>query len=178
MKNQLTSRILLSVGILFIFCAGIIAQNTERPAPSGAARVDAFNKEVFDASDESKEITKAIEFIKVEVTEIEDQGDGVTTEWTITNGDGEDVSKENALKQFTELLARSKTQSDNLKEIQAKQQPATDEVKSIKKPMLKTKASKAFSKGTAELKTVLEETTKQAELINQQITTIKALKEN
>ena len=44
--------------------------------------------------------------------------------------------------------------------------------------MLKTKATKALSKGTAELKTVLEETTKQAELINQQITTIKALKEN
>ena len=178
MKNQPVSGVLISLSFLFIFCAGIVAQDSDRPAPTGAARVDAFNKEVFDASDESKEITKAIEFVKVEVTEIEDQGDGVTTEWTITNGDGEDVSKEGALEQFAELLVRTKAQTDNIKEIQTRQQPATDEVKSIKNPMKKTKATKGLSKGTAELKNVAEETANQVKLINQQITTIKALKEN
>ena len=95
----------------------------------------------------------------------------------MSNGNGEAVTTKNALLQFGELLLRAKKQSDNIKSIQALQQPATDELKTCA-PMVKPKATKSLKKGTDALTSVISQTKKQLELIGQQISTLKAIKNN
>ena len=149
----------------------------ERPNPSGASAVDAFTAKSFDTYDESMNISKEIEFVKVELKPIQDKGDGVTQEMKISNGKGEAVTTAGALEQFGKLLLRTAKQTENIKAAQALQQPATDEIKSIS-PLKKAKAAKTMSKGANALTYSIGETKKQMELINQQIATIKALKRN
>jgi hypothetical protein len=146
-----------------------------RPDPSGIEAVDAFTAKSFDTYDESRNISKEIEFVKVEIKEVKDIGDGVTQEIKISNGKGEAVTKEGALVQFGTLLIRAMKQNENIKATQALQQAATDEVKSIS-PLKKAKAAKTMSKATNALTNSIAETKKQIDLINQQIATIKAIK--
>lgn len=148
-----------------------------RPASSGVSAVDGFTGKSFDSYEESLSISKAIEFIKVETKEIPDAGDGVTSETVISNGNGEAVTKRNAVLQFGELLVRAKLQSDNIQAIQKLQQPATDAIKTCA-PATKPKASKSLTKGSKALTFVIAETKTQLKLIGQQISTLKAIKNN
>lgn len=149
----------------------------ERPNPTGASQVDAYVKKAFDTYDESVNISAAIEFIKVEVKPVPDKGDGVTTEVKISNGKGEALSKENALKQLAELLIRAMKQNDNIKSLGEMKKGATEEVKTL--PMMqKPKASKALAKGGEAEAYAIGETKTQIDLINQQIATLKAIKNN
>lgn len=148
-----------------------------RPEILGVSAIDAFNTKAFDLYQECQNITTAINFVQVKIKEVEDKGDGVTTEMTITNGKGENLSKEVALKQFVELLDRVTKLNATTGELMALKTPATEALSSIEISK-KMKAAKAFKEaGTAEVYAV-NEFKNQILLINQQISTLKSLKNN
>lgn len=138
-------------------------EKLEKPKNSGVTEVDAFVNKSFDAYDESFKITDAANLIKV---------DQETN--TIKAADGTDLAKDKALFQLGELLVRAKKQNDNIAAIQDMQKSATESVKKCaitKKPV----ATKNLSKGGEALSEVVGETKKQIELIDKQITDIKAM---
>ena len=61
----------------------------------------------------------------------------------VANAKGDAVTTKDALTQFGDLLLRTNKQAENIKAIQALQQPATDELKSCA-PTVKPKASKSL----------------------------------
>ena len=149
----------------------------ERPSACGTSSIDAYSTKAFDTYDESKKITHDIYFIKVEIKEVPANKDGVTTEMKITDGDGKALTKEGALEQFGKLLVRSMKQDENIKTLIALQKPASEDLKSV--PMMKkAKASKELSASGDAQAFVVSETKKQTDLLNQQISTLKALKNN
>ncbi len=167
MKTKVTQSILLCLMAIMSFSNVLLAQESkeklEKPKSSGVAEVDAFVNKSFDAYDESFKITDAANLIKV---------DKETN--TIKAADGTDLAKDKALFQFGELLVRAKKQNDNIQAIQDMQKSATESVKKCpitKKPA----ATKNLSKGGEALNEVVGETKKQIELIDKQITDIKAM---
>jgi len=149
----------------------------ERPGASGVSAVDAYSTKAFDTYDESRKITHDINFIKVEIKEVPPNKDGVTTETKITTGDGKTLTKEEALKQFAALLLRTVQQNKNITALAELQKPAAEGVKSA--PMMKKpKAGKECSAAGDAQAYVVAETKKQTDLINQQMSTIKAIKNN
>ena len=149
----------------------------ERPTACGSSNIDAYSTKAFDAYDESRKITHDINFIKVAIKEVPANKDGVTTEMTISDGDGKPLTKTGALEQFGALLLRSLKQNENIKTLISLQKPAADEVKTV--PMMKkAKAAKELSAAGDAQAYVVSETKKQVDLLNQQISTLKALKNN
>ena len=179
MKNIRPLRYVILSLLMVVFAVNLFGQDKEykKPKASKVGGVDSFVNAVFNAYGESLAISKAIEFIRIETTEIEDQGDGITTEMVITNGAGEDVTKEGALLQFVELAARATLQAKNIKQIQDTQESATSSIKSAK-GMKKIKATAAMVPAGKALIYTVGESLKQVELINQQISTIKAYQNN
>ncbi len=152
-------------------------KNIERPAASGSGTIDSYVNTAFDSYDEMKKISTEIEFYKVSIKEIPDDGSGVTTETTVTNGKGEPVETKTALKQFGELLLRVMQQSDNIQKLVELQKPAGEALASIS-PFAKPKAAKSLSIGGEAQAFVVTEVKKQVQLLNQQITALKANKNN
>lgn len=165
MKSKFT-KLLCLMAIMSFSLAAIAQENKEKlekPKNSGVSEVDAFVNKSFDAYDESFKITDAANLIKV---------DKETN--TIKAADGTDLAKDKALFQLGELLVRAKKQNDNIQAIQDLQKSATEGVKKCaitKKPV----ATKNLSKGGEALNEVVGETKKQIELIDRQITDIKAM---
>jgi len=148
-----------------------------RPSESGVSGVDAYMVKAFDTYDESLKITHDINFIQVQVKEVPANKDGVTTETKITNGDGKALTKEDALKQFASLLVRATKQNANITNLVTLQKPAAEAVKSA--PMMKKpKATKEYGASGDAQAFATSETKKQIDLINQQMSTIKAIKNN
>ena len=151
--------------------------NLERPGSSGSGTIDAYTSTAFNAYDEMKKISTDIEFYKVSIKEIPDDGSGVTTETTVTNGKGEPVETKTALVQLGELLLRVFKQSDNIARLIELQKPASEALVSIS-PLTKPKAAKALAKGGEAQAFVVAEVKKQMQILNQQITALKANKNN
>ncbi len=159
---------LLCLTAIMSFSNVISAQETkeklERPKNAGVTEVDAFVNKSFDAYDEGFKITEAVNLIKVDKESN-----------TIKAADGTDLAKDKALFQLGELLVRAKKQNDNIQAIQDMQKSATESVKKCaitKKPV----ATKNLSKGGEALSEVVSETKKQIELIDKQITDVKAMR--
>jgi len=179
MKNITSIKCAFVSILIVVFAVNLFGQDKEinRPKPSKVGGVDSFVNAVFNAYGESLAISTAINFIQFEILEIEDQGDGVTTEMVITNGAGEDVTKEGALLQFGELLVRATLQAKNIEQIKDTQEGATNSIKSAK-GLKKVKATAAMVPAGKALVYTLSESLKQVELINQQISSIKAHQNN
>ena len=178
MIRRLTYLLALILGLSLMIQPKTSAQDSsnkekkklERPEKCDVKEVDNFVSKTFDAYDESQKITEDFKFIKVE-------GDGKTTPLNITNGKGQSLTKEDAIIQLTDLLARAKKQNDNIKTLQDLQNPATESVKKCpvtKKP----KATKNLTKGGEALKEVTNETKKQVESIGKQLEDLKTIKES
>ena len=149
----------------------------ERPSASGVSNVDAYMEKAFETYDESLKITHDINFIKVEIKEIAPGKDGATTEAKITNGDGKELNKTDALIQLGSLLTRAMKQNENIKALIELQKSASEGVKSA--PMMKKpKATKEYGAAADAQAFTVAETKKQIDLINQQISTLKAIKNN
>jgi hypothetical protein len=185
-----TFKLALTLGIIFSLQQQVAAQDEAkksdkkakqemlvRPEASVGPSVDGFTAKAFDVYDESVNISQALEFVKVETKEVADKGDGVTTEVKISDGKGGALTKMGALTQLGDLLLRTAKQTENIAAVQALQPAATQEMSSIS-PMAKMKAAKAMGKGADALAFALGETKKQGSLIQQQISTLKALKNN
>jgi hypothetical protein len=162
----------LSISVIVLGQSFASAQDKEkkleRPTKCDVTEVDDFVTKSFDSYDESKKITEDINFIKVE-------GDGKATPLKITNGKGETIAKDDALIQFTDLLARAKKQNDNIKSLQDLQKSATESVK--KCPMAKKpKATKNLGKGGEALGEVIKQSKNQVELLGKQINDLKTIK--
>jgi len=174
MTKKLFSVAFLCLSVIFFYQTLSYAQDNkvkalERPAKCDVKEVDDFVSKSFDSYDESKKITDDINFIKVE-------GDGKAKPMKITNGKGEEISKDVALIQFTELLGRAKKQNDNIKTLQDLQKPATESIK--KCPMTKKpKATKNLGKGGEALNEVINQTKTQIDLLGKQISDLKTIKE-
>lgn len=171
MTKKLIKAIAVSLGIIVLSSSLVFSQEEkkeiQRPSKSGVSEVDNYVNKTFDAYEESKAISKAVNFIKVE-----GEGDAKT----IKNADGKEISKADALLQLGELLKRAKTQSENIKSLQEAQKPATESLK--KAPMTKKPvATKNMNKGNEAMAEVAKETKTQIELIEKQIADIKAMKE-
>ena len=139
----------------------------QRPSKCGVSEVDIYVNKSFDAYEESKAITKAVNFIKVE-----DEGDSKV----IKNGDGQELTKSDALLQLGELLTRAKKQSENVKGLQEAQKPATESIKKAAIPK-KPQATKNLNSGNEAMAEVAKESKKQIELIEKQISEIKGMKD-
>lgn len=148
-----------------------------RPQTPVGPSVDVFTTKAFDVYDESKKITQALEFIKVETKEVADKGDGVTTELNISDGKGGALTKMGALSQLGDLLLRTTKQLENLTAVQSLQPAATQELTTIS-PMSKIKAIKTMGKSADALAFALGETKRQGSIIQQQISSLKAMKNN
>jgi hypothetical protein len=169
-KNLRITALCLSISFLFIsplFSQDDKKEKINRPERCDVIEVDNFVNKCFDAYEESLKITEAVKFIKVE-------GDGDAK--TITNANGEPVTKADALLQFGELLIRAKKQSDNIQALQDQQKSATESIKKCPIPK-KPKATKNLGKGGEALTEVVTETKTQIELIDKQISDVKAMKE-
>jgi len=153
------------------------SKKLERPAASGGSQIDNYATTAFNAYDEMNKISEEMLFYQVSIKEIPDDGSGVTTEATITNGKGEKVDKATALKQFGDLLVRVLKQSENIARLIELQKPAAQELATIT-PFAKAKASKAMTKAGEAQAFVVAEVKKQGELLNQQISSLKAAKSN
>lgn len=151
--------------------------NLERPGSSGSGTIDVYSNTAFNAYDEMKKISTDIEFYKVSIKEIPDDGSGVTTETTVTNGKGEPVETKTALIQLGELLLRVVKQSDNIARLIELQKPASEALVSIS-PLTKPKAAKVLAKGGEAQAFVVAEVKKQMQILNQQISALKANKNN
>jgi len=154
MTKKLLFMAFLCISVIIISQSFASAQDSkekklERPTNCDVKEVDEFVSKSFDSYDESKKITDDINFIKVE-------GDGKEAPLKISNGKGETLSKEDALIQFTALLARAKKQNDNIKTLQDLQKPATESIKTC--PMTKKpKATKSLGKGGEALNEVVKQ---------------------
>lgn len=189
MLNTTPFKLALTLGLAFSLQHIALAQTEEkadkkskqetlaRPANTGGAAIDLFATKSFDLYDESTKISQALEFVKVETVVVPDKGDGVTSEMKISDGKGGALTKLGALKQLGDLLLRVNKQSENLQAVQALQSAATQELTTVS-PMAKMKSAKAMGKSADALAFSLGETKKQVQLIPQQISTIKALKNN
>ena len=148
-----------------------------RPEVVGAPAVDLFTGKAFDLYDESVKITQALEFVKVETVVVPDKGDGVTSEMKISDGKGGALTKMGALKQLAELALRLNKQTEDMAAVQTLLSAATQELSTV--PMTaKMKTAKSMTKSKDAFAFAAGETKKQALLIPQQISTIKALKNN
>jgi hypothetical protein len=153
-------------------------ERLQRPSETGASNVDAFATKSFDSYDGSLKLDTEINFYQVKSVPIKDKDTvkNVTTQYIVVNGKGEPVTKAVALKQFGELLLTAMKQNENIKDINALQAPAQGDIKSasfLKKPKL----VKTFGVSNKALTYVVGETKKQIDLINQQIATIKMMKD-
>lgn len=159
----------MATAMLFMVKQTVSAQEKlERPAKVGVQAIDDFTAKSFDTYDESLKISEAIKLIDVKT-----DADGKPT--SVTNGQGEALTADAALMQLTELMKRIKTQDENIKAVQALQQPATDALKSCSM-MQKPKASSALTKGGKALTYVVDETKKQMDSVAKQIEMVKMLK--
>jgi hypothetical protein len=138
-------------------------EKLQKPDKSGVTEVDAFVNKSFDAYEESLKITEGVSSIKYN-----------KEAKTLTNANGEPLTKESATLQLGELLVRAKKQNDNIQAIQDMQKAATESVKKCSIAQ-KPKATKNMTKGGEALNEVVSETKKQIELIDKQIDEIKAL---
>lgn len=190
MLKSTTLKIALTLGLTFSLQQHAFAQEEAkkenskakkeglvRPNPTGGPSIDVFIARAFDMYDESMKITQALEFVKVVTNVVPDKGDGVTTEVKISNGKGEPLTKMGALTQLGELLLRTTKQLENLQTVQALQPAATEELTAVP-VMAKMKTAKTMSKSVDALAFAAGETKKQGQLIQQQISTLKALKNN
>jgi hypothetical protein len=163
------SRLFLTVCLLAFMGASSysFAQATkeklQKPDKSGVAEVDAFVNKSFDAYEESLKITEGVSSIKYN-----------KEAKTLTNANGDPLTKESATLQLGELLVRAKKQNDNIQAIQDMQKAATESVKKCSMTQ-KPKATKNMTKGGEALNEVVAETKKQVELIGKQIEEIKAM---
>jgi len=148
-----------------------------RPEMSAGPAIDTFTSKAFDVYDESKKLLQAIEFVKVETKEVADKGDGVTTEVKISDGKGGELSKLGALAQLDELLQRITKQAESYSAVLALQPAATQELATLS-AMDGMKATKTMRKSVNALGIALSENKKIGSLISQQISTIKAMKNN
>lgn len=146
-------------------------------AASASHKVEEYVTKAFEAYDESKKISADLEFIKIVVKEIPDKGDGVTTEVKITNGKGESLTKEKALIQLADLMRRAVQQNENIQLLSKMKSEAADEIKTLSM-LEKPRAGKNLSKGGEAEAVAVTESKKQIDIIQQQISTIKAIKEN
>lgn len=146
----------------------------ERPNLTGNLIVDVFVEKTFDSFEELQDIQYAVNFVKVNITEVEDKGDGVITEMSITNGRGEAITPKNALKQLTELALRTKIQQENLDAIYKLKVPATNEVGNLplKQKVQGMKSYKTAVKAEGKL---ISEIKLLAKVIANQMSTIKSL---
>lgn len=171
MTKKLLTTIAVSLGIMVLSSSLLFSQEEkkemQRPSKCGVSEVDIYVNKSFDAYEESKAITKAVNFIKVE-----GEGDAKT----IKNADGKELSKSDALLQLGELLARAKKQSENVKGLQEAQKPATESIKKAAIPK-KPQATKNLNKGNEAMGEVAKETKKQIELIEKQIAEVKSMKD-
>lgn len=148
-----------------------------RPETSAGPAIDTFAAKAFDVYDESKKLLQAIEFVKVETKEVADKGDGVTTEVKISDGKGGELSKLGALAQLDELLQRTMKQAESYSAVMALQPAATQELATLS-AMDGMKATKTLRKSVNALGVALNENKKIGSLISQQISTLKAMKNN
>jgi hypothetical protein len=170
MRKKLQKFIALTLGLMAMSSSLIFSQEEvklQHPGKCGVSEVDIYVDKSFDAYAESKAITKAVNFIKVE-----EQGDSKV----ILNGDGEELSKSDALLQLGELVARAKKQNENIQALQEIQKPATESIKKASVPK-KPKATKNLGKGNEAMAEVVKETKKQIELIEKQMSDIKSMKD-
>lgn len=171
MRRKLHKFIALSLGLIVLSSSIAFSQDEakklQHPGKCGVSEVDIYVNKSFDAYEESKAITKAVNFIKVE-----EQGDSKV----ILNGDGEELSKSDALLQLGELLVRAKKQSENIQALQEIQKPAAESIKKASIPK-KPQATKNLNKGNEAMAEVAKETKKQVELIEKQISDIKQMKD-
>lgn len=138
-------------------------EKLQKPDKSGVTEVDAFVSKSFDAYEESLKITEGVSSIKYN-----------KEAKTLTNANGEALTKESATLQLGELLVRAKKQNDNIKAIQDMQKAATESVKKCSITQ-KPRATKNMTKGGEALNETVSETKKQIELIDSQIAEIKAM---
>ncbi|PKP37269.1 MAG: hypothetical protein CVT98_06300 [Bacteroidetes bacterium HGW-Bacteroidetes-15] len=171
MTKKLLKFVAISLGLVVLSTTLSFSQEEKkelkRPSKCGVSEVDIYVNKSFDAYEESKAITKAANFIKVE-------GEGDSK--VIKNADGQELSKSDALLQLGELLTRAKKQSENVKGLQEAQKPATESIKKAAIPK-KPQATKNLNSGNEAMAEVAKETKKQVELIEKQISDVKGMKE-
>jgi hypothetical protein len=161
------------IASLMLFSSALLFSQTdtkkklERPSKCDVAEVDNYVNKSFDSYTECLKISEIVNVVKVE-----GEGDNKV----LLNANGEPLKKEEALVQLGELLTRTKKQSDNVKAIQQLQKPATESLKKCP-PQKKPKATKNMQQGNDALAEVAKETTKQIELIEKQISEVKAMKD-
>ena len=141
----------------------------------GSSGVDALINKACDIAASDIAITRDIEFIKIDVVEIPDDGSGVTKEVRITNGKGEAVTTENALKQLLSLATRITQFAADANNIASL---TTAAVSDIENASFFKKASyvSAVDGAKKTITSVVEETGKQADKVNGQIAALKMLK--
>lgn len=146
----------------------------KRPMPTGNAVVDRFVSETFKSFENVQKIQRDATFVKVNITEVEDQGDGVTTEMTITNGRNEAVTPKNALKQLAALALRVEAEKANLQNIINLKTPAAN---ALAEMPLKTKmaGSRAYKTAIKAEGRLASETKTLLQVLNNQMATIKSL---
>ncbi|MGV6828647.1 MAG: hypothetical protein ACWA45_04550 [Flavobacteriales bacterium] len=121
-------------------------KNLKKPESIGLLMHDQYTDAVWDYYQKSKELTELANFIKVELVETGDTESEFTTDIIITNGLGEDVTWENAMKQFKAIeknLKEQEKQSDKLTLLSNK---ATEEKVPFKKMGKSAKLSLKNSK--------------------------------
>lgn len=186
-KNNIL-KFVLTLGVIFSLQQNAVAQDEKsdkkskhevliRPESSAGPAIDTFTAKAFDVYDEGNKILQALEFVKVETKEVTDKGDGVTTEVKISDGKGGELSKLGALAQLTELLQRTLKQTENYSAVLALQPAATQELAALS-AMDGLKATKTLRKSINALGVALSDNKKVGSLIAQQISTLKALKNN
>lgn len=125
------------------------------PEPIGYPLHDQYSEQVWDYLNQTKKLTKLVEFIKVDLKETNDDEGEVTTELIVTNGLGEDLTWENALKQLKSIKSEIETQQkkgDQLKVLSNKVSNEKVSFKKMGKALKQTKNNlKIQALATAEL---------------------------
>lgn len=184
LKKMFLKGVLIAV-VLSIQTTSSFAQNqkndslspVEKPTECNIAGVNEFANIAYDTYAESVAISSAINFYQIKIEKIEDKGNGVTQKVTVTNGHGLDVTPLNTLVQLGELSLRALKQNENLQSLKDKHIQAQEALKGASF-MQKAKGGVTFSQAVKLETSIISETAKQLKIINQQIETLKMIKNN
>jgi len=141
----------------------------------GSSGVDALINKACDLASTDIAITREIEFIKIDVVDVPDDGSGVTKEVRITNGKGEAVTTENALKQLLALATKITQLVADANNIASLTSAAVSDIESASF-FKKASYISAVDGAKKTITSVVEETGKQADKVNGQIAALKMLK--
>lgn len=121
------------------------------PKMIGLPARDAFAEKTWSYYQTAKEITRLVEFVNVEIIDVEGEGeDGATSEMRITTAEGKPLSVNNALKQLQSLQQRLKKHQIEAKQLDVLQEATKNE----KVPMKLTAKAMGQNKDTLKLKSL------------------------